>query len=113
MSIEQTDAVDFIGTDRSTGAIVLTISDHLSWLGADDHYCALEKKIGAYIRFIKSGDLASSHPESNKSEIVIRLVCKHCPTEKARLFLDAAARQLKEIGLGFSCEVLPEKAPGT
>jgi len=31
MSIEQTDIVDIISTDRATGDVVLTISDHLDW----------------------------------------------------------------------------------
>ena len=53
LSIEQTDVVDFMGIDKLTGEIVLTISDHLEWNDADEeHLWLLQEKINAYLRFI-------------------------------------------------------------
>jgi hypothetical protein len=37
MSVEQTDVVDIISTDRETGQVVLTISDHLDWSDSVGH----------------------------------------------------------------------------
>ena len=41
MSIEQTDVVDFIGTDKATGLVILTISDHLDWSDEHEHWHCL------------------------------------------------------------------------
>jgi hypothetical protein len=58
MSIEQTNTVDFVTLDETSGETLLTISDHLAWDENEGaHLELLQSKLNAYLRFIESGEL--------------------------------------------------------
>lgn len=44
MSVEQLDVVDVISTDKESGHVVLTISDHLDWSNSEEHQTILQCK---------------------------------------------------------------------
>ena len=110
MSVDQTDVVDSIGTDRESGRVVLTISDHLSWdeNERDNHFRQLEEKIHAYLRFIESGQIHARYPGAKDRHFEIRAVMKYGPPAKATDFLEAARDQLAVRGIAFSYRVLPD-----
>src|SRR5437868_13420758 len=61
MSIEQTEIVDFVNSDRETGDLWLTISDHLEWdRNSGEHLVLLQNQLNAYFRFIESGETKSN-----------------------------------------------------
>lgn len=95
MTIEDDLVVDGMGIDPVTDVVVLAISDHLSW-DEPDHFRALERKIGTYIEFVRSGQLGSRMPESAGRAVAIEVICQFEPTSEAASFLDAATRQLKQ-----------------
>ena len=65
MTIEQTDAVDFLTLENETGVALLTVSDHLDWSENETcHLVLLQDKLNAYLRFIESGEIARKFPES-------------------------------------------------
>ena len=107
MSIEQTDVIDFIGTDKQSGRVVLTISDHLPWTPSSEHFSLLEQKIGAYLRFVTSGQLVESRPDSEGREIEFRVVAAHEPSAEARQFLEAVRRTLEPKQVLFSFGTIP------
>jgi hypothetical protein len=107
MTVEDKDKIDSGGVDGKAGEVVLIISDHLSWHDEETHFSAVEKKIESYLNFIKSGQVFETFPASKGLTIRIKLVCKYQPSSSAKLFLDAAKRQLAEMNILFSYETLP------
>lgn len=88
MTIENTSIVDAIGTDKVTGAVHLTITDHLPWDTA--HLRLLQEKINLYLGFIESGEIFSSYPNAKGAPLVIDVFTKFRPSEDAVRFLKQA-----------------------
>lgn len=99
MTIEQADAIDMIGTDKTTGAVHLTISDHLEW--NSEHLFKLQEKLNAYLAFAESGELLSAHPDAEARTIVFDLVLKHRPDDEAALFLERVGALIEQAGFAF------------
>src|SRR5690349_8719534 len=57
VSVEQPDFVDVISTDKQTGHVVLTISDHLDWSNSTNHQTILQAKLNRYLAFVESGEI--------------------------------------------------------
>ena len=77
MSIEDLDKVDAIGLETETGCVLLTITDHLEWVGsADDHREMLRGKLNAYLAFVESGEVYEAYPKAKGRDIVISVVGK-------------------------------------
>lgn len=77
MTIEQTEVVDAIGIERSTGHIVLSISDHLDWVDVERHSTLMREKVDSYLRFVSSGEIFQSYPKARSRQVVIRVYCKY------------------------------------
>ncbi len=67
MTIEDAAVIDGAGLDKSTGDVVLTISDHLSWDDQPVHFRLLEAKIGRYLDFVRSGQVWAVPPCSRQT----------------------------------------------
>ena len=63
MAIDNTDTIDGMAYDEESQAVVLLLTDHLSWkhtketniLKESDHLVLLQDKINAYISFLENG----------------------------------------------------------
>ncbi|MBN6207459.1 hypothetical protein JYK21_13375 [Ralstonia pickettii] len=108
MGIERSDVVDGLGISQIDGKVVLTISDHLQWDEPTKHFELLEEKVGAYLAFVKSGQLYETLPAAHGRDIRIELVCEHAPNALAATFLIAAKKQLNAVGVEFFAAALPE-----
>ena len=62
MAVDNPNVIDAIGTDQTTGEVVLTISDHLEWDDRNEHLLILQEKINRYIGFIETGELREKYP---------------------------------------------------
>jgi len=111
LTVEKSDAVDFIGTDPASGRVVLTISDHLPWDDAAQHFQLLERKIAGYVSFVKSGQLAANYPDSEGRATEIGVVFQHPPPVDAKALLAAAGAALQRLGIAFSYQVLVGTKP--
>jgi hypothetical protein len=92
------DVIDGLGIDKKTGASVLTISDHLPW--HEDllhHQDCLERKLGAYVQFVKSGQLRAHHPDAKIPTIQVYLL--HRPPERGLRALKGAQEALEARGI--------------
>jgi len=107
MSIEEPNKVDGLGIDKENGEVVIFISDHLLWLNGAVHFSALEKKLGNYINFVKSGQLLKDFPEGEGMPIRVKLIYEDEPTIQAEEMLKVVKQQLADIGLRFSYLKLP------
>jgi hypothetical protein len=77
MSIEQTDLIDIIGTNRVTGHVVLTVSDHL----------------------------LECYPDAKGRPIDIEVVLQFPPDDEGRAFLSRVRTVVESAGFGFRDEV--------
>lgn len=109
MTIEQADKVDGMGIDTERNEVVLMISDHLEWSDQAQHFPQLEAKIGGYINFVQSGQLAEMMPKSRGLLVGIKLVYKYEPPDEVKRVLDSIVEQLSQMNLRFSYEILPSK----
>lgn len=108
MSIDQRKIVDLIGTRRSDGRCVLTISDHLAW-DDPDHVEKLQEKINDYLAFIESGEIYESRPDARGREIEIEVVCKYFPPQGDGVrFVEHATEIIRGAGLHFSVSTLSD-----
>ena len=102
VSIEDSDKIDIIGTDRATGNIVLTISDHLDWADERRHLLLLQEKLNAYLRFLESGQVYESCPEARGHGVIVSVVAQHEMSEAGLSFLETAKKILE--GAGFALQ---------
>jgi hypothetical protein len=105
MSIEQTDVVDLIGTDRMTGHVTLTISDHLDWSDSVAHQLLLQTKLNRYLAFVESGEILQSYPNAKDRPIIFELVFKFVPDEGGRAFLAKVKPIIESAGFSFREEI--------
>ena len=98
MSIEQLDKVDFIGIDNVSGAVTLTIADHLDWTDVRYHLLKLQEKLNAYLSFCESGELYETYPEAVGRNIVFEVVAKHALHPEGKSFLTKAKRVVESAG---------------
>lgn len=101
MSIEQTDVIDLITSDKDDGHITLIISDGLEW-GADEHLLKLQAKLNSYLAFIQSGDLLRKYPVAKGKRVHLDLVCRFAPDDNSREFLQLCAEAIMDAGYQFS-----------
>jgi hypothetical protein len=104
MAIENTDLVDAIGVDNSTGNVILTIIDDMEW-GGNDHLIILQEKINSYLRFIESGEIIESYPDAMGRENLIGVMCKYPPDEEGADFLRRVANVVEDAGIRFTYQV--------
>ena len=105
MSIEQTDIVDIISTDRATGDVVLTISDHLDWSDSTAHQMLLQSKLNRYLAFVESGEILESYPDAKERPIVFRVVFQFAPDDAGRAFLAKVKPTIESAGFSLRDEV--------
>lgn len=110
MSVDQADVIDYISTDRATGSVLLTVSDHLTWENAEEHLSVLQRKLERYVDFVRSGQLAEQRPDSAERSIVIDVILRHPPSEEGLTFFQNAGKQLEESGIQLVHRMLPTGA---
>jgi hypothetical protein len=98
MSIERTDIVDIISTDRMTGDVILTISDHLDWSDTTAHQRLLQVKLNRYLAFIEGGEMEQSYPDAKGRSAAIEVVFKFVPDDGGRAFLAKARDLITDAG---------------
>ena len=98
-----------LGIDETAREVVILIADHLSWENEAGHFSLLDKKLGAYLDFIKSGQVYESLPQAAGMPLRIKLVHKHPPHPSAERTLRIVGEQLQTLGVSFSHESLSAK----
>jgi len=108
MTVDQTDIVDIISTDVSTGHVVLTISDHLDWSDTSAHQAILQAKFNKYLAFIESGEILSRYRDAKGRPVAIRVVFKFRPDLGGWTFLAKAKDVIESAGFTLRHEVFAE-----
>ena len=98
MSVSELDVVDVISTDKNTGHVILTVSDHLDWSDSIQHQTALQGKLNKYLAFIESGEILQRYPDAKDRPVVIKVVFKYTPDRQGYQFLGRAQEIIKSAG---------------
>lgn len=106
MSVLDKNKIDAISTDKEN-TVVLTISDHLEWED-NEHLQVLQDKINSYLDFIEGGQIYESYPSAVGKKIIIQIVFKYLPNNKAQEFLEKVDKIVKGVGYGFNYYQLEE-----
>ncbi len=100
MSIDQTNVVDAIGIDNVTGEVVLTIADHLEWVGSDnEHLLLLQQKLNTYLRFVESGEILETFADAKDRTVLIDVVCKYPLNQQAQDFYSQVTQLVEGAGM--------------
>ncbi len=107
MSISEPSSVDLIGTKPDSNAVLLVISDHLSWDDAHEHTLLIQGKINSYLQFVESGQIHMVETPQIPAdpEVTIRLALKHHPPEAVLPFLRQVTTLLRDAGYTFVWDV--------
>jgi hypothetical protein len=105
VSIEQPDVIDIISTDRITGHVILTISDHLDWIDSTAHQLLLQSKLNRYLAFVESGEILEKYPNARDRAIVLSIVFQFPPDEAGRAFIAGARAVIESAGFSLRDEV--------
>ncbi len=100
MAVDDPGMVDIMSIDPS-GAIILTISDHLDWTDSTAHQLKLQEKVNRYLAFVESDEILEQHPDAGNRRIVISVVNRFEPDAAGREFLGRARVVIEKAGLGF------------
>ncbi len=76
MGLDDIEVVDFVGLERDTGIVVLTIADAWDWSDETAHLVALQAKVYRYLDFIESGQLIETEPDAAGRPIRIDLLSR-------------------------------------
>jgi hypothetical protein len=87
-----------ISTDRLTGDVVLTISDHLDWSDSTAHQVLLQSKLNRYLAFVESDEILESYPNAKGKPIVFSAVFKFSPDASGRSFLTRVKAAVESAG---------------
>lgn len=108
MTVEQANAIDFIGTNEKTGVMTLCVADPLDWSESNKHLLMLQDKINNYLAFIESGDIHKKRPDAKGQKIVIEIRFQYQPNKDARDFLLAVKKVVVGAGFGFEWKSLSD-----
>jgi hypothetical protein len=108
VSVEQLDVVDVISTDRETGHVILTISDHLDWSNSVQHQTILQAKFNKYLAFIESGEILERYPDAKNRPVAIKAVFKYRPDARGWRFLERAKHVIESAGFTLRHEIFAE-----
>ena len=98
MSIEDPEILDAIGTEISTGQVVLTISDHLGSEDTFHHQRLLQSKIENYVLFVTDERIRETQQRSEESLPRIDVVFPEPPaTRISALLCQMSAENRAEI----------------
>lgn len=111
MGLENAAIVDAMGSETSTGFVVLTIVDSWDWNDERAYLLALQAKLNSYLDFIEEGQMVESFPDAAGRKIVIELVARYEFPAIGLAFLEKARDFVAELQIEIRFRVFPE--PGS
>jgi hypothetical protein len=108
MTVDQTGVVDFVSVDKTSGEVLLTISDHFVWdENEGEHLLLLQDKLNAYLDFIFGGQLYTDFPNMRDKPVIISVVGAHPLSEQAQKFFELAKERIKEADVQLKFKIRP------
>ena len=102
MSLDNVQAIDAIGVDNATGAVVLSIIDYWDWSDERPHLVALQEKLNAYFEFVESGQVLQSYPDATGRKLCIDLIMRHPLADAGVSLLEKATTIAKQLDIAIT-----------
>jgi len=106
VSVLDPTTIDVVGEDRTTGVIVLSIADHLSWDDINGHFALLEAKVRAYVGFVEGGESLEQYARAANQPVEVRVVAKHSLPAAVVPLVTALQQATERRGIRFTHVVL-------
>jgi len=115
MTVAQTGIVDWMGIEKTTGYISLTVVDDLDWSDEQQHLVLLQEKLNTYLAFIESGEVFERLVEEvgrrvpATTPVKVTILAKFDLMPRSQAFVDHAIDMFSNAGFLLSHQVV--KAP--
>lgn len=98
-SLDNPNTVDAIGTEKTSGDIILTITDSWDWSDEQKDLLALQDKLNSYFNFIESGQIFEEYPDAKGQKLVIDVVTRFPMPESGLGLLEKANEACTDLGV--------------
>lgn len=106
MTIHQGEIIDYIGVDKSTDQLVLSIIDDADEsIDCIEHIDLLKNKLNSYMHFINSGQNNLNENYANR-EVIISIFLKSQPAKKVEQFLIDVGSHIRGLNIEFKYQVI-------
>lgn len=112
MTVEQTRVVDWMGLEKGTRHVCLTVVDDLDWNDEQGHLLVLQEKLNTYLAFIESGEVFERLLDEvgcrvpASTPVKVTILAKFELTLRSRAFLDHATESFENAGFSLSHRVV-------
>ena len=107
MALDNIDKIDAIGIDKSSGEVIMTITDSWDWSDESVHLIALQEKVNAYFGFVENGQIFEEFPKAKGKKIVIDIIGKYSLVESAKQFISKASEVAKQLDIDIRFRYIP------
>ena len=113
MSIRKTNVVDWLGLEKGTNDLLLTVVDDEDWANEREHLELLQEKLNSYLAFIESGEVYERFASevdrtvSTESPVKVSILAKYPVPPRAHDFLKHAQDMFETAGFALAHKVLP------
>ena len=96
MRLSDPETVDYLGIEKETGWVVLTLVDDCDWSDETRHLALLQTKLNRYFDFIDSGEVyeqlvrITGRAVAHATPVKISILAKHEPAGEGGRFLGSA-----------------------
>jgi len=111
VSLDQSNVVDAIGIDDSSGRVILVIRHDAPWDGAAPQLYLLQEKLNAYLSFALDGEMLEAYPHFANRPIGIRIDTTSNPDPRTLHLLAHVRRQIQFQDITLEIRV-PQCSPG-
>jgi hypothetical protein len=117
MTVSQQGVIDWLGVEKETGDIVLTVVDQLDWSDEREHIRLLQEKLNTYLACIESGEVFTRVKElggegRSGTPIKVAIVARFDLTAQAQAFLRHATHIFAGVGVALSHRVQRDPEAG-
>jgi len=112
MTVQDSGTVDWLGIEKGTGAVLMTIIDDLDWSEEHEHLLLLQEKINTYLAFFESGEVYQAVEENIGRRVEpgtpmkVSILARYQWTPKALQFLGHVGGVMESIGLTLQFKVV-------
>lgn len=114
MALDQTEVIDWMGIEKGTGRILLTIVDEQSWDDPQTHLLLLQEKLNRYLAFLESGEVLEALSQQLSEDVdgdrpaAIQVLAKFPPNDAGLRFLAHVTEVVDGAGYELTHKVLSE-----
>ncbi len=112
MRLADPDTVDYLGVEKATGYIVLTLIDDCNWENEHQHLKMLQTKINRYFDFIDSGEVFAEADKvlgrefDRHTPVKLSILAQFEPVGEGLQFLEHVKNAAQEAKVLFAFKVL-------